>query len=164
MSAEFRKWEDHINDGNHLILDHPENIGSIGAISRTALAFGIHDIAVIDENILDTFDPSLIRSSMGARLKVHIEVFSCIEEYRSRFQKNQIYAFVLDEGASRLEEARIIQPYTLAFGNESLGLPEAYRGFSQNVFIAQSEEVDSLNVCVAAAISLKVFTNPGPAF
>ena len=83
----------------------------IGYASGATLFPGIIDGAGALICLLNS-GSGMIICSCGARFGVRMEVFSCIEEYRSRFQKNQIYAFVLDEGASRLEEARIIQPYT----------------------------------------------------
>lgn len=154
VSLEFEKWEDRILPGSHVVLVDPVYFINSGTIMRSALAFGIHDIAIITENECDTFDPSLLRCSMGTRLNLRVEVFRSIEEYIARFPDNHRYAFMLNDTATRLGGLEAQKPYSLIFGTESLGLPEEYSEFCQPVFIEQSDELDSLNMSVAAGIVL----------
>lgn len=63
---------------------------------------------------------------------------------------------------------RLPQPkppcYSLLFGNEASGLPDAFHALGQPLYIPQSPWVDSLNLSVAAAIGLFFFSemNPSP--
>lgn len=154
LSAEFRKWKDSLEAGNHVLLDRPSLSCNIASVMRSAYAFGIRDIAVINEEGLDSFAPLLIRASEGARFMVRLEVFSTLEEYLARFPSNNLYAFILDENAQRLDDVQVKQPFTIAFGNESRGLPPEYLACASGVFIEQSREVDSLNMSAAAGISI----------
>ena len=47
--------------------------------------------------------------------------------------------------------------YTLVFGNEATGLPPEFRQYGQPLFIAQSPDVDSLNLAVAVAVGAWMF-------
>ncbi|MBQ9006604.1 MAG: TrmH family RNA methyltransferase [Atopobiaceae bacterium] len=156
ICAEFVKWKDEMLPGSHVVLVNPSNPSNVGAIIRSALAFGIHDVAIIKEDF-DTFSPATIRVSMGTRLGMRVETFSTFDEYRERFPDNAIYTFMLD-GAKSLSEVEKRAPFTLVFGNETTGLPAEFATYGQAVFIEQGNEVDSLNVSVSAAIGVYAFT------
>lgn len=160
---ELEKWEDRILPGSHVVLVMPSLFQNAGSIIRSALAFGIHDIAIINDMGFDTFHPNLLRTSMGTRLEVRVEVFSSIEEYISRFPDNHRYAFMLNDHAVRLGEVEIQRPFSFLFGNETRGLPEEYAEFCTSVFIEQSDELDSLNLSVAAGITLYTLSKKGAA-
>ncbi len=150
--AEIDKWDDAIEPGSHVVLVNPNKYGNVGFIMRSALAFGVHDIAIVSDSF-DSFSPAIIRSSMGARLSLRVEVFATIEDYLSRFPQNTLYAFMLD-AAKPLGELEKREPFSLVLGNESTGLPPEYTDLCQPVFIEQSREVDSLNLSIAASIAL----------
>lgn len=153
--CEFEKWEDRIEPGSHVAIVDVRNGQNIGAILRSALAFDIRDIAVIGDRF-DSFSPSIIRTSMGTRLQLRVELFESIDAYIARFPENTRYAFMLD-AATPLRHVQKSKPYTLLVGNESAGLPPEYSDFCQPVFIEQSPHVDSLNVSVATSIALYEF-------
>ena len=154
--CEFEKWKDRIEPGSHVALVGVRNTKNVGAICRTALAFGIHDIAVIDDKF-DSFSPNVIRSSMGARMQLRVELFENIEAYIDRFPENTRYAFMLD-AATPLQSVQKKEPYTIFVGNEATGLPPEYAELCEPVFIEQNSQVDSLNVSVAVSIALYQFT------
>ena len=157
MSAEIEKPKGSVIPGNHLVMVDPAIVTNVGAVIRSALAFDIKDIVIIqNEKNLDFESPEIIRSSMGARLKVRLEVFSSIEEYMERFPENHRYAFML-RNAKCLSEIKAEAPYSLIFGNETTGLPDNYADFCNGVFIEQSKDVDSINLSNAASIGLYEF-------
>ena len=49
------------------------------------------------------------------------------------------------------------EKYTLIFGNEATGLPEAYADYAEAIIIPQSPEVDSLNLTIAVGIGAYLF-------
>jgi TrmH family RNA methyltransferase len=51
-------------------------------------------------------------------------------------------------------------PWSLIFGNEGAGLPPEFSRMGQPVRIPSSTEIDSLNLAVAAAVGIYVFTRP----
>lgn len=157
IMAECYKYDDRIEPGSHVVLVEPVSRGNVGFIIRSALAFDIHDIAIISKKPFDTFSPNILRSSMGTRFSTHLEVFGTIEDYIERFPENKRYAFMLDDRASKLNEIKKEEPYSLIFGNESCGLPPEFAEFCQPVYIEQNRELDSLNLATSASIALYSF-------
>ena len=149
--GEFNKYERKLDHGNHLLFVNPENEGNFGTIIRSALGFGINNIAIIKPGI-DIFNPSLIRSSMGAIFNVNIEYFSSTQEYKSRFNNN-LYPFML-KAENNITNIEFKQPYTLIFGPESSGLDDSYLNEGTPVVIKHSNLIDSLNLPIAVSIAL----------
>lgn len=148
----FNKYNAPIKGGeNHLILVEPSDMGNLGTICRTMLAFGVKNLGIIKPAV-DIFDPKAIRSSMGAIFNLNFEYFSSFDEYSKEF-KNNIYTFMTD-GKSSMEEIIFEKPYSLVFGNESSGLLENYKNIGKSVKIGQTDDVDSLNLAIAVGISL----------
>ena len=69
--GEFRKTEQPLENCSHIVLVNPSDAGNMGTIIRTAVGFGITNIAII-RNAVDFYDPRTIRSSMGAALQVRL--------------------------------------------------------------------------------------------
>lgn len=144
----------------HAALVHPGDMGNLGTIQRTLLGFGVKDLAIIGGGA-DRWNPKTIRASMGAAFRLEVEEFPDFPAYLSAYgQGRDVFPFMLDGG-------RVLTPescprsdcYTLVFGNEAAGLPPEYRQYGQSLFIAQSSEVDSLNLAVAVAVGAWVFTS-----
>jgi TrmH family RNA methyltransferase len=149
----FRKYPSALMPAsNHVVLVNPSNAGNLGTAIRSMLAFDFHDLAVI-EPAVDVFNPSTIRSSMGALFGIRFEHFHAIAEYRARHEPRRLYPF-MTTGKSTLDQAAFVPPYSLVFGNESSGLPGEYEAIGESVRIAQSSNVDSLNLAVTTGIVL----------
>ena len=62
----FTKFQDTLNgDKPHVVLHNPSDCGNVGTILRTALGFGVEDVALI-RPCVDLFDPRVVRASMGS--------------------------------------------------------------------------------------------------
>jgi TrmH family RNA methyltransferase len=154
--GEFLKKPLPLARGSHIVLVQPSDAGNLGTILRTAVGFGIPDIAII-KNAVDFYDPKTIRSSMGAAFHVRMEYYDTIEDYCARFPENERYAFMLT--ASRpITDIRVKEPYSLIFGNEATGLPDAFARFCTPIVIRHSNKIDSLNLPMAAGIAMYEFT------
>lgn len=152
----FRKPGLHLEKASHIVLVNPSDAGNLGTILRTAVGFGLNRIAIVRPAV-DVFDPKTVRASMGAVFRVHVQYFDSIEAYREAFPENRLYAFMLT--ASRpIRDVEISEPYSLVFGNEATGLPEAFADFCESVVIPHSNSIDSLNLPVAASIAMYEFT------
>ncbi|MDO5022526.1 MAG: TrmH family RNA methyltransferase [Eubacteriales bacterium] len=158
-AAVFEKTQ-HIDnsESRHLILHHPQDMGNVGTILRTALGFGFLDIAIITP-AADVFDPRVVRASMGAHFSLNIKEYESFEEYKSENSERIFYPFMLD-GATALEDAcaHKKEPFALIFGNEGSGLPKEFSHIGKAVKIPHSDKIDSLNLAIAAAIAMYGFT------
>ena len=149
----FKKYESELEkDSNHLILVNPSNLGNIGTVIRTMLGFGFKNLGII-KPAGDIFDPSVIRSAMGAIFHINFEFFNNISEYTDKYPNQNIYTFMLD-GAEDILNVSFKAPMSLIHGNESAGLGNEYKSLGKSVYIPHSSEIDSLNLSVASAISL----------
>lgn len=158
VAGVFSKKEMKIEDKNHIVLDNPQDMGNLGTIIRTMAGFGLKDLAIIGRKI-DFFNPKVVRASMGSIFKTRIEYFDSLEAYLEKFSKREIYCFMLGEnGQKLLEETDQKEKYSLVFGNEASGLGEKYKSLGHKVIIGQTDEVDSLNITIAAAVSMFWFT------
>lgn len=147
----FNKYESHLELGNHVVLVNPSDMGNVGTIIRTILAFSINNLAIIRPAV-DVFDPKAVRASMGALFKINFEYFNSFEEYQDKFKTN-IYPFML-QGQSQLSEVSFKSPFALVFGNEGEGLNNSYLKIGTSVRIPQSSDVDSLNLSIALGIGI----------
>lgn len=154
----FYKYEMEIDAGNHMVLVNPSDMGNMGTIIRTCLGFGIKNIAIIKPAV-DIFNPRVVRGSMGSIFKVNIQLFESFEDYYKKFNKNEIFPFLLG-GESRLKEIDLskVKNYSLVFGNEGSGLDEEYFSrLGKSIRIEQTDDVDSLNLSIAVGIALYKF-------
>jgi len=146
----FEKYSLPLNQKeDHLVMVNPSDMGNLGNAMRTILAFGYHDLALI-EPCADRFNPKTIRASMGAFFSLRIESFPSFEEYQRKYPR-PFYPFVLDTSRP-LHEVKFLSPCSLVFGNEATGLPQSIHN-ENNVRIEQSDEVDSLNLTTSIAIA-----------
>ena len=156
----YKKQEGVFDDGApHIVLVNPSDSGNLGTILRTALGFGLTNIAIIRPAV-DSDDPRVTRASMGAAFSLHIRHFDSFEEYRAQFPERQLFPFMLT-GAVPLDEAvgRVRGEYALVFGNEATGLPDEFAGWGTSTLIPHSSRIDSLNLAIAAGIGMYAFTH-----
>ena len=160
-AAVFTKFRDTLrNDLRHVVLHHPGDSGNIGTILRTALGFGMEDIALI-RPCADVFDPRTVRASMGSLFRLRLHVYDSFEEYRAEFPERPLYPFMLDASVPLGEIREIPSACSLIFGNEGSGLPGESAALGQPVRIESSDKVDSLNLAVAAGIGIYHFSGRG---
>lgn len=155
----FQKYPDHLQaEQSHLVLDHPGNMGNMGTMIRTAIAFGIKNLAIISPGV-DVFHPKTIRASMGALFRMHVAYFDSFAQYREQYQKQEVYCFMLDgERTLSVEDCPKPELFSLVFGNEATGLAASYAKCGTSIRIPQTDEVDSLNITIAAGVGMYLFT------
>lgn len=145
-------------DSPHIVLHHPSDSGNLGTILRTALGFGLCNIAIIRPAV-DSDDPRVTRASMGAAFSLNVRHFDSIEAYRAEFGERQLFPFMLT-GAVPLDAAvrQVSGPFSLVFGNEASGLPDEFAQWGISTLIPHSSRIDSLNLAIAAGIGMYAFT------
>ena len=161
LMAEFEKESANsvLNCPNEIILVNPSDSGNLGTIMRSAVAFGFNKMTIVLPGI-DPYDPKVIRASMGAVFHLKIVVKESVEELNNTL--SSAFAFILDKNAKPLESINPDQStdsISLVFGNEAAGLPKDFceKTGATPVYIQQSENVDSLNLGVAASIAMHWF-------
>ncbi len=155
----YRKQEGCLDPAqDHILLHHPTDAGNMGTILRTALGFGFRQIAVVRPAV-DTDDPHTVRASMGACFSLQIAHYDTYAAYRAAFPNHAVYPFMLT-GSSPLPSVATSRrnPATLVFGNEAAGLPEFFADEGTSVRIPHGDDIDSLNLAVAAAIGMYAFS------
>lgn len=154
--AEFKKYQDKIENGNHILLVNPSDMGNMGTILRTCLGFGIKNVGIV-KPCVDYFDPKVVRASQGAIFNLNIQTFDNFDEYSKMFSQNHKYMFCLNGEKFLQEIGEKSKPYTLVFGNEGTGLSEEITRQGERVKIRQSEEIDSFNLAISVAMAIYEF-------
>jgi len=152
--GEFQKFAGKLEqDKSHLVLVNPSNAGNLGTIMRSSLGFALNQIAIIRPGV-DAFDPKTVRASMGAIFATEIEYFDTYEDYEARFSSNrELYPFML-QAKIRLQDIAPQGIFSLIFGNEATGLPSSFLEVGTSVIIPHSQQIDSLNLPIAASIAM----------
>jgi TrmH family RNA methyltransferase len=143
-------------DRPHLALVAPRDPGNLGATLRTALAFGVEDVAVIgDGSGVDPWSPHVLRASLGAAFALRVRRTPSLAAYQSAWPDRPLW--LLDaRGETDVDElARGPWPATLAAGPEWPGLSDEERTLGRGVRIDHDPRVESLNVTVAVGIALR---------
>jgi len=156
----FEKYADPPRQAqNHVVFCQISDSGNLGTALRSLLAFGIADAALI-RPCVDPFDPHTLRASMGAFYKMRVAIYDTFDDYRENYPAHALYPFMLDGSLPLQEVARAARaPYALVFGNEATGLPAHFQARGQTVRIPQSDQVDSLNLAIAAAVGAYAFAH-----
>lgn len=146
-------------EADHAVFCQISDGGNLGTACRAAVGFGYRNLAVV-RPCVDVFDPHVLRASMGAFFRLNARVYDSFDEYRAEFPERETYPFMLDGSIPLNDAAQAAgHPHTLVFGNEAAGLPSVFQTYGQSVRIPQSDEIDSLNLAVAASIAMYTFKN-----
>ena len=144
-----------LKDGSLWIaLDSIQNPGNLGTILRTGDAFGAEGVILLDRST-DPFDPTSMRSSMGAVFSQKL-VRASLDELGAHLQVCP-YTLVGASGDSPVDYYKVYYPdnLILLMGSEREGLNEKHLQMCDYcVRIAMAGRSDSLNVSIAAAVIL----------
>lgn len=154
----FNKYECELDlSKSHVVLVNPSNMGNMGTIIRTLTGFGITDLAIISPGA-DIFDPKVIRASMGAVFRINFTYFDKFNDYYELIKNHKIYTFMLD-GEKSLKDVKHDHndKFVLIFGNEATGLDKSFLKIGTSVVIKHTDNIDSLNLTIAAGIALYEF-------
>lgn len=137
--------------GTHILLDGIQDPGNVGAIIRTANAFGI-DSVILTEGCADPYNPKSIRASMGAIFR---QCIAHLDLNGLRGLKDQGVRIVgaTAEGSTKDISEVMLKGSVIAIGNEGRGLSKEILSLcSERIWIPISTECESLNAASAAAI------------
>ncbi len=142
-----------ISDNIILYLDHLQDLGNIGTIIRTALAFNIKTI--ISTNPISFYNFKTIQSSKGAILKT--KLYGGDIDTLKYLINNKGYKLIvstLKEDSIFLSSFKVDKDskYILALGNEGNGISKEVEDLSSVKVKIDISNIDSLNVAIAGAI------------
>ena len=143
-----------ISSANALLLDDVSDPGNLGTIFRTALAFGYKDI-LLTKHCCSPYNEKAIQASQGAIFKLNIsESFDL-----SKLQKDG-YQIICTEikGSVDLDSFKPNTKHVLILGNESRGVSRELLEISDARVRIEINEIESLNVGVAAGIVMHQFS------
>lgn len=135
-------------NGRYVLLDRLQDPGNMGAIIRSACAFGMTGI-IITPGTVDPFSPKVVRAAVSAVNKMAVIAINGIDELRG---STLIAADTAGEDAGAFAWPA---GFILAIGNEANGLStELKQRAERTVAIPLKGAMESLNAAVAAGILL----------
>jgi TrmH family RNA methyltransferase len=160
----YQEAELPVLNGLALVLDGIQDPGNLGTIVRTADWFGISDVYCSPE-CADIYNPKCVQSSMGAlaRVRVHYTELTALTR-KALNQQIHIYGTFME--GENLFETSLDSPALIVMGSEGKGispelLPFLTRKISIPAFPAGTNQLESLNVAVSAAIVCAEFRRRG---
>jgi RNA methyltransferase, TrmH family len=144
-----------------LALDRIQDPGNMGALYRSAAWFGVIGV-LAGGGTVDLFNPKVVRSTAGALGSVSM-VRGELPEVIDALGVKGWEVVVMDAGGERLECGAVGWPerMILVVGNEANGVSSAImnRAGKKISIHGNSDNVESLNVAVAASIGLFACSN-----
>ncbi len=143
-----------IKKGRYILLEDLQDPGNIGAVIRTAAAFGIDGVIVCGG--CDVYSGKVIRGSMGASLSLPVFVFESAEQaiVKLHSKGNKVYGAVLNCEAKPIGEYTLSNGTVIAVGNEGNGLKAETVSLCDGSLYIPIANVESLNAAVAASICI----------
>jgi RNA methyltransferase, TrmH family len=139
-----------------IVLDNLVDHGNIGTIIRSAAAFGIKNIISTNQDA-DFFYKKIIDASRGKVFETHIQKLQGAQG-TIRYLKEHGYQIVATSPHAKTVQSLAVltdNPVALVLGNETEGCSQSFIDRADLVVqIPMSSAVESLNVAVAAGISM----------
>lgn len=147
--------------GEHQVfLEGVQDPGNVGAIIRSAAAFGVGRV-VLDPACADPWSPRTLRAGMGGHFAIRIDETRDLEDELGAFAGT--LACTVPRGGLPLRKFSFEKPVGWIFGAEGRGISARVAEHAKaKVTIPMASGTESLNVAAAAAICFyEVFSRPG---
>jgi TrmH family RNA methyltransferase len=136
--------------GSCVFLEGVQDAGNVGAIIRSAAAFGIAFV-ILDNACADPWSPKALRAGMGGHFALQIAAVPDLEEELERF-KGRLMCAVPKDGED-LRKADLAGQLGWLFGSEGKGVSSRLQiKAAARLTIPIAPGTESLNVAAAAAI------------
>lgn len=136
-----------------VLLENIKDLGNLGTILRTAVAFGADAVVLYGRECADLYNPKCVRSSVGNLWKipvVYIDDFSGLKVFEG-FER----VATLPRATQYLKDFSVKEPVLLMFGSEADGLSDELINFAtKEVKIEMTQTVESLNLSISCAVVL----------
>ena len=144
-------------DGPGVLLEGIQDAGNVGAIIRSAAAFGVGTVT-LDRHCADPWSPKVLRAGMGGHFAIGIRQ---VEDLSGAVSGVRLICTVV-HGGRPLREADLSGGIAWAFGAEGAGLSAQLLARAAERVTIPMASGESLNVAAAAAICLyEGFSRPG---
>ena len=148
---------DHSRVSDKMIcLNAVSDPGNVGTIFRTALAAGFYSV-VLDDACADAYSNKVVRSAMSAIFELNILRTNSLPDLIKTYQSQGFvfYTGAFTENPKSLFDVDFNMKTAFVFGSEANGVSKEILDCSDVVYqIPMTDKIESLNVAVAASISL----------
>lgn len=139
-------------EGAWVFLEGVQDAGNVGAIVRSAAAFGAGAV-ILDRACADPWSPKVLRAGMGGHFLLQVlqvdELRSALESFPGRL------VCTVARGGEPLRKADLSGKIGWIFGSEARGISsEVHSLAATKITIALTRGTESLNVAAAAAVCL----------
>ena len=136
-----------------LVLERLQDPGNLGTILRTAEAAGMNGV-ILSADSVDAFNPKVVRSTMGAILRVPFLYAENWTETLDALKATGVTLYAAHlQGSVPYTEPHYGERCAILIGNEANGLTDETTARADvRVRIPMEGQAESLNAAVAAAI------------
>jgi len=146
-------------EGSAVFLEGVQDAGNVGAIIRSAAAFGAGTL-IVDRQCADPWSPKVLRAGMGGHFAIGILQVDDLGAAIAAFGGRTVCTVV--HGGRPLRDADLSGRIAWAFGTEGAGLSAGILSRASERVTIPMATGESLNVAAAAAICLyEAFSRPG---
>lgn len=145
-----KKTNNPIKSNKVLILEDVQDPSNVGALMRSASAFGFEHIFLSNKSA-DTYNEKTIRASQGSIFDVYIQrgnLMTFLEELKEKGY-TLLYA---DAHESKDDHPIKQEKIAIILGNEGSGISQEVKEKSDHSINIETQKVESLNVSVAGSI------------
>jgi TrmH family RNA methyltransferase len=145
--------------GHCVFLEGIQDAGNVGAIIRSAAAFGIASI-IADRACADPWSPKVLRAGMGGHFSLVIAVSDDLSRFLNTFSGKLLCT--VPKAGTALKGADLSGRLGWVFGSEGKGISaQALKEADLRITIPTAPGTESLNVAATAAICLyEAFSHP----
>ena len=151
----FNKYEMKVdNNQNQVLLVSPSDMGNLGTIIRSAVAFNI-DTIILSDDTVDMYNSKVVRSTQGMLFHINI-IRKNLMKILPRLNNNNytIYTTNVTNGTD-IKKCEKQNKFALIVGNEGNGVSKEVADYADyTIYIKTNNNVESLNVAVATSILL----------
>jgi len=150
--SDIRKFK----DSNFIVCDHLQDINNLGAVARSAAAFGFNVLAIPSKRSVKLSEKVFSISSGGLE-KVNILMYNSIFSLIRKFNDLDVWTIGLDmTGNIKMKDINFNEQNVAIFiGSEEKGISQEVKNKLDVISqIQMLNNTESLNVSVAAAIAM----------
>ena len=145
------------NTTNFIVCDHVQDTNNLGAIARSAASFDFN-VMCVPERRSARLSERTFKISSGGLEKINILEYKSIFSLLKKFQSLDIWTIGLDlDGEEEIQSLDLgRQKMAFFIGSEERGLSDEIKNKLDSVIrIQMSQDIESLNVSVAAGIAMQ---------